>query len=111
MPFLICKIALIIYNGAVSVNIYVYLIKLTCVLSGECPCDIICILRIPKWMAAMWWIVPKCKSIIFREREGYLMKTDILIIGSGCSGLYCALHLPKEMQVTVITKSDLESSD
>ena len=39
------------------------------------------------------------------------MKTDILIIGSGCSGLYCALHLPKEMQVTVITKSDLESSD
>ena len=39
------------------------------------------------------------------------MKTDILIIGSGCSVLYCALHLPKEMQVTVITKSDLESSD
>ena len=39
------------------------------------------------------------------------MKTDILIIGSGCSGLYCALHLPKTMQVTVITKSDLESSD
>lgn len=39
------------------------------------------------------------------------MKTDILIIGSGCSGLYCALHLPEEMQVTVITKSDLESSD
>lgn len=39
------------------------------------------------------------------------MKSDILIIGSGCSGLYCALHLPKEMQITVITKSDLESSD
>ena len=39
------------------------------------------------------------------------MKTDILIIGSGCSGLYCALHLPPTMQVTVITKSDLESSD
>lgn len=39
------------------------------------------------------------------------MKTDLLIIGSGCSGLYCALHLPKTMQVTVITKSDLESSD
>lgn len=39
------------------------------------------------------------------------MKTDILIIGSGCSGLYCALHLPKDMQITVITKSDLESSD
>lgn len=39
------------------------------------------------------------------------MKTDILIIGSGCSGLYCALHLPEEKQITVITKSDLESSD
>ncbi len=39
------------------------------------------------------------------------MKTDILIIGSGCSGLYCALHLPEDMQITVITKSDLESSD
>ncbi len=39
------------------------------------------------------------------------MRTDILIIGSGCSGLYCALHLPKEMRITVITKSDLESSD
>ena len=39
------------------------------------------------------------------------MKTDVLIIGSGCSGLYCALMLPKDMQITVITKSDLESSD
>ncbi len=39
------------------------------------------------------------------------MKTDILIVGSGCSGLYCALQLPRELQITVITKSDLESSD
>ena len=39
------------------------------------------------------------------------MKTDILIVGSGCSGLYCALHLPKEKKVTIITKSDRESSD
>lgn len=39
------------------------------------------------------------------------MKSDILIAGTGCSGLYCALHLPQEMQVTLITKSDLESSD
>ena len=39
------------------------------------------------------------------------MKTDILIVGSGCSGLYCALHLPKDKQVTIITKSDCESSD
>ena len=39
------------------------------------------------------------------------MKTDILIVGSGCSGLYCALQLPQDMQITVITKSDVESSD
>lgn len=39
------------------------------------------------------------------------MKTDILIVGSGCSGLYCALHLPKNKKITVITKSDAESND
>lgn len=39
------------------------------------------------------------------------MKTDILIVGSGCSGLYCALHLDPGKKVTVITKSDLESND
>lgn len=39
------------------------------------------------------------------------MKTDILIVGTGCAGLYCALNLPKDRQITMITKSDLESSD
>lgn len=39
------------------------------------------------------------------------MKTDILIVGSGCSGLYCALHLPKDKNITIITKSDVESND
>ena len=39
------------------------------------------------------------------------MKTDILIVGSGCSGLYCALKLPREKQITIITKSDVKSSD
>ncbi len=39
------------------------------------------------------------------------MKTDILIVGSGCAGLYAALHLPADKDVTVITKADLESSD
>ncbi|MCM1364245.1 MAG: L-aspartate oxidase [Faecalibacterium sp.] len=39
------------------------------------------------------------------------MKTDILIIGSGCSGLYCALNLPEDKNILLITKSDLESSD
>lgn len=39
------------------------------------------------------------------------MKTDILIVGSGCSGLYCALNLPKDRKITIVTKSDAESSD
>ncbi len=39
------------------------------------------------------------------------MKTDILVVGSGCAGLYCAIHLPKNKKVTVITKSDAESND
>ena len=39
------------------------------------------------------------------------METDILIAGCGCSGLYCALHLPSDRQVTVITKADEESND
>lgn len=39
------------------------------------------------------------------------MKTDILIVGSGCAGLYCALNLPKDLQITLITKSDAESND
>ena len=39
------------------------------------------------------------------------MKTDVLIVGSGCAGLYCALNLPKEKEITVITKSKAENSD
>lgn len=39
------------------------------------------------------------------------MNTDILIAGSGCSGLYCALHLPQDKKITIITKADVESSD
>lgn len=39
------------------------------------------------------------------------MKTDVLIIGSGCSGLYCALQLPADKKITIITKADLESND
>ena len=39
------------------------------------------------------------------------MNTDVLIVGSGCSGLYCALKLPRDIGITLITKSDLESND
>ena len=39
------------------------------------------------------------------------MTTDILIVGSGCSGLYCSLDLPRDKKITIITKSDIKSSD
>ncbi|MCR5665725.1 MAG: L-aspartate oxidase [Eubacterium sp.] len=39
------------------------------------------------------------------------MKTDIVIVGSGCAGLYAALNLPKDKKITMITKSDLTSND
>ena len=39
------------------------------------------------------------------------IKTDILIVGSGCAGLYCAANLPQDKSVTIVTKSDVQSSD
>ncbi len=37
--------------------------------------------------------------------------TDVLIVGSGCSGLIAALHLPADKKITVITKRNVERSD
>ncbi len=39
------------------------------------------------------------------------MKTDILIVGSGCAGLYCALQLPRDKEILIITKDAVERSD
>ncbi len=39
------------------------------------------------------------------------MKTDILIVGSGCAGLYAALNLPTDKKITIITKDIVEHSD
>lgn len=39
------------------------------------------------------------------------IKTDIVIVGTGVGGLFCALKLPENVSITMITKSDLESSD
>lgn len=39
------------------------------------------------------------------------MITDILIVGCGVAGLYCALNLPKDKRVTVITKNKASKSD
>ncbi len=40
------------------------------------------------------------------ERE-----TDVIIVGTGAAGLFCALQFPEETKVTIITKEDAESSD
>lgn len=39
------------------------------------------------------------------------IKTDVVIVGTGVGGLFCALSLPKNMDIVMITKSDLKSSD
>lgn len=36
---------------------------------------------------------------------------DIVIVGTGVSGLFCALNLPRDKKIVMITKADLESSD
>lgn len=38
-------------------------------------------------------------------------KTDIVIVGSGAAGLFCALNLPKNKKITIITKETVEESD
>lgn len=39
------------------------------------------------------------------------MNTDILIVGSGVAGLYCALNLPKEKRIVIVTKDEAPKSD
>ena len=39
------------------------------------------------------------------------LTTDVLIVGSGVAGLYCALNLPDNLQVTVITKAKVYECD
>lgn len=38
-------------------------------------------------------------------------KYDVLIAGTGVAGLYCALHLPAERRVLMLTKSSADKSD
>lgn len=39
------------------------------------------------------------------------MKTDILIVGCGVAGLYCALNIPTDKKITVVTKNKAPKSD
>lgn len=39
------------------------------------------------------------------------MKADIIIVGCGVAGLYCALNLPRDKRITVVTKNEAKKSD
>ena len=39
------------------------------------------------------------------------IKTDIVIAGTGVGGLFCALHIPENKKVILITKGELEECD
>ena len=36
---------------------------------------------------------------------------DVLIVGSGVSGLFAALHIPPQLKTVMISKDDLDRSD
>lgn len=40
-----------------------------------------------------------------------MLKADVAIVGSGAAGLYCALNLPKDLDIIVFTKDTAERSD
>ena len=53
-------------------------------------------------------------NVLFNQqslKKKVCMKTNVLIVGSGCSGLYTALNLPQELHITIISKDTLELSD
>ena len=39
------------------------------------------------------------------------VRTDIVIVGCGVAGLYCALNLPENKKITVVTKDIARKSD
>lgn len=39
------------------------------------------------------------------------MKTDVVIVGSGVSGLYCALNIPVDKNIIIVSKDTLERND
>lgn len=40
-----------------------------------------------------------------------IKQTNIIIVGSGAAGLFCALHLPDDKNITILTKKTAEESD
>ena len=40
-----------------------------------------------------------------------IMNTDVLIVGCGVAGLYCALNLPEDKNIMIVTKNEATKSD
>ncbi len=50
-------------------------------------------------------------NLLNNEREKKMDKTDVIIVGTGAAGLFCALNLPENLTVRMITKDEIENSD
>lgn len=51
------------------------------------------------------------KKNLLKLNDDSVFETDVLLVGSGCSALYFALNAPGDLNITLISKSDFESSD
>ena len=40
-----------------------------------------------------------------------IKKTDVVIVGMGAAGLFCALHFPEEVRVLLLCKTEVDESD
>ena len=40
-----------------------------------------------------------------------LKDTDVVIVGTGAAGLFCALHFPENVKITMVTKEVADKSD
>lgn len=46
-----------------------------------------------------------------KEEEEMMSKTDIIIVGTGVAGLFCALNLPADKKILMMTKIGVDDSD
>ena len=48
----------------------------------------------------------KCWSL-----QNKMLKTDVVIVGCGVAGLYCALNLPEDKNIIIVSKKTASKSD
>ena len=56
-------------------------------------------------------ILPNRAAFCLGKDNTMNIKTDIVIVGTGVSGLFCALNLPPDKEIIMVTKADAEDSD